>query len=207
MQINLPIGFEDSLIWWHERGMGFHPRPPIDYQADYWQEYRERDATPMGEALTKARVDFVRKHIGSDIQHLVDIGIGGGRFVREADCWGFDVNESAIEWLRSHNAFTNPMTAPPEAISCWDALEHIPKPEKLLKHVKNWLFVSLPIFDNPATITASKHYKPGEHIWYFTHRGLVIWCAAQGFELIEYNHIESDLGREGITSYAFKRRL
>ena len=205
MQINLPSGFEDSLIWWTERGMGFHPRPPIDYQQDYWNEYLERDASPMGEALTRARIDFVKKYLGDGITELVDIGIGGGRFVREADCWGFDVNETAIEWLKSHNAFTNPLTAPPEAISCWDALEHIPKPEKLLRSVRKWLFVSLPIFTNPATVVSSKHYKPGEHLWYFTHGGLVKWCAAQGFELVEYNHIESDLGREGINTYAFRR--
>jgi len=159
-----------------------------------------------GEALTRVRIDFVKKYLG-DGSHGASgvLGIGGGRFVREADCWGFDVNETAIEWLKSHNAFTNPLTAPPEAISCWDALEHIPKPEKLLRSVRKWLFVSLPIFTNPATVVSSKHYKPGEHLWYFTHGGLVKWCAAQGFELVEYNHIESDLGREGINTYAFRR--
>lgn len=206
MQINLPAGFEDCLIWWHERGMGFHPRPPIDYQQDYWQEYLKRDASPMGAALTSARVEFVRKYIKNDIHALVDIGIGGGRFVQEANCWGFDVNEEAIKWLRSRGSFTNPLTIEPDAISCWDALEHIPKPEKMLKRVKNWLFVSLPIFDDPATITQSKHYKPGEHLWYFTHDGLIKWCAAQGFELVKFNTQESDLGREGIVTYAFKRK-
>lgn len=187
--------------------MGFHPRPAMDYQADYWQEYLERDATPMGAALTKARVDFVRKHLGADISQLVDIGIGGGRFVREADCKGFDVNLQAINWLQDHRVFSDPKETTPEAVSCWDALEHIPDPEEFLRNVRKWLFVSLPIFMNPATVVSSKHYKPGEHIWYFTHKGFVDFCANQGFELVEYNHIESDLGREGINTYAFKRVL
>ena len=207
MQINLPDGLDNSLLWWPDRGMGFHPAPPIDYQQDYWEEYLNRDKSPIGSALTYARVNFVRKYISDDINALIDIGIGGGRFVREANCWGFDINESAIKWLRARDRFTNPLTIEPDAISCWDSLEHMPKPWKLLKRVKTWLFVSLPIFTQPHAITRSKHYKPGEHIWYFTHDGFVEWCDAQGFDLVEFNTQESDLGREGIVTYAFKRKL
>ena len=205
MQINLPIGFDNCLIWWPERGMGFHPAPPMDYQEDYWQDYLQRDASHMGAVLTQARVNFVRKHIGNDINALVDVGIGGGRFVQDANCWGFDINEQSIKWLKARGSFTNPLTIEPEAISCWDSLEHMPKPEKLLKRVKKWLFVSLPIFTQPEAIPQSKHYKPREHLWYFTHDGFIRWCAAQGFDLIEFNTQESDLGRQGIVTYAFRR--
>ncbi|MNG41039.1 hypothetical protein D3C84_1299630 [compost metagenome] len=56
-----------------------------------------------------------------------------------------------------------------------------------------------------ADVLQSKHYKPGEHLHYWTLPGFVNWCEAQGFELQEANHAESELGREGITSFAFKR--
>lgn len=205
MQINLPNGLDDCLLWLPEKGLGFHPRLPMSYEGDYWASYLERDASDMGEKLTKARLDFVKSYI--DPSEVIDIGIGGGRFVREADCRGYDVSKQANEWLDSHDRFCSPYASPVRAITCWDSLEHIDKPWKLLKQVQEWLFVSLPIFVNPATITSSKHYKPGEHLWYFTHKGFIDWCKTQEFDLMEYSHIESELGRDGIVSYAFKRQI
>lgn len=183
--------------------MGWHPAPPMSYETDYWESYLERDRSEMGEKLTKARIELVRRYC--PCADVIDIGIGGGKFVKDSGSWGYDINETATKWLKSIGAFRNPYTSMVEGITCWDSLEHIPKPENLLKHVKTWLFVSLPIFDNVETILTSKHYKPGEHIWYFTHQGLVQWCRQLGFELIEQNNIESSLGREGIDSYVFKR--
>lgn len=126
-------------------------------------------------------------------------------FVERAGCRGYDVNLEAIKWLEENDRFCSPYADSIDAITCWDSLEHIDKPWKLFKHVKKWVFVSLPIFTNPATITHSKHFKPGEHLWYFTHEGLIEWAKTQGFELVTHNDMETALGREGIQSYAFKR--
>ena len=204
MQINLPSGLDDTLIWFPEKGIGYHPRPPMSYEGDYWQSYRERDATLMGALLTDARVKVVEKFTSP--LDLVDIGIGGGRFVEQFGCWGYDVNESAVAWLRSKDRFCSPYAAPIQSVSCWDSLEHIEKPWKLLRQVHKYLFVSLPIFSDSTKITVSKHYKPGEHIWYFTHDGLIQWCAEQDFEFVEVSYIETELGREGINTYVFKRK-
>lgn len=202
MNKNLPIGLEKYLHWMPELGYGWHPADPISYEESYWDEYLKRDASEMGALLTKARVNFAREHWNGQI---VDIGIGGGRFVRDADCFGFDVNQAAIEWLKSHQRFIDPYAAKVEAITCWDALEHIPQPEALIHQVKKWVFVSIPIFPNGEAVLGSRHYKPGEHIWYFTHEGLINWFEDLGFFLVKYNTIETDLGREGITTYAFRR--
>ena len=77
--------------------MGFHPRPPMDYTGPYFEKYQALDATPMGEALTRARMEMVKRHI--DPASVLDVGIGGGRFVEEAGCFGYDVNELANVWL------------------------------------------------------------------------------------------------------------
>lgn len=183
--------------------MGFCPVAPMHYGGEYWCEYVKRDASAMGEALTRARIDFVKKH--TDVSRIVDIGIGGGRFVEDANCRGYDVNDSAITWLRDSNRFCSPYASTVSAITCWDSLEHIDKPWKLLKQVDEFLFVSLPIFDNADHVIRSRHYKPGEHIWYWTHQGFVNWCSDQGFKLLEVSAVESLLGRDGISSYAFKR--
>ena len=197
----LPNGLTDCLLWSDELGRGFHPRPPMDYSGPYFEKYQQLDATDMGAALTRARVEFVRRH--TDLQP-VDIGIGGGRFVLESDGWGYDVNAEAVAWLREIGRHFDIYAAHAEAITCWDSLEHIPSPERLLEQVGEWVFVSMPIYRDQAHCLASKHFKPGEHLWYWTQNGLISWFARQGFGCVEVNERESELGREGITSFAFR---
>lgn len=200
----LPIGLTDCLLWSDELGMGYHPRPPMDYSGAYFEKYQALDATPMGVALTRARVELVRKYTAGVV---VDIGIGGGRFVMECDALGFDVSQEAKEFLAQELRFFDPYQQQVEAITCWDSLEHIPEPGKLIAQARQWVFVSMPIYKDQADCLASKHYKPGEHLWYWTLDGLIAWMARQGFEVMEINHAESELGREGITSFAFRRHV
>jgi hypothetical protein len=203
MKKNLPAGYEDKLIWWPELEMGYHPADPIDYNGDYWKKYLEYDKSPMGLDLTKARKTFVSSYTnGSD---MVDIGIGGGLFVREMNCYGYDVNHHANQWLMSVHKFKDPYDDPVNAITCWDAIEHIPDPVTLLNNVKEWVFASIPVFGSAETVTTSKHYKPGEHIWYWSHNGFIKFMERNGFMFVDYNVEESKLGREDIVSYAFKR--
>ena len=203
MNKSLPNGLTKYLVWFPELGYGWHPAEPMSYDGSYWDEYKRRDASEMGALLTNARVEFAKQHWGGE---LVDIGIGGGRFVREADCYGFDVNDNAIDWLVTHKRFVDPYKRKVEAISCWDSLEHISNPIELLNQVNKWVFVSLPIFKNCDDVVRSKHYKPGEHIWYFTNTGFITWMQENNFYLVEHSQVESLLGRDGIISYAFRRK-
>lgn len=201
MSKSLPTGLTDCLLWSEELGFGFHTRPPIDYEGDYFDNYVSLDATEIGAALTKARVEMVKRHWHGS---LIDIGIGGGRFVKEAKVSGFDVSIKALAWLEEKGLLANPYNGC-DAISCWDSLEHILDIESLIKNVKKYVFVSMPIYQSMEHCLASKHYKPGEHVWYFKRQGLIDWFSKQGFILMEENEIESDLGREDIFSFAFKR--
>ena len=83
--------------------------------------------------------------------------------------------------------------------------EHIDRPEIAVAKAERWVFVSVPIFEDGDHVLRSKHFRPDEHIFYWTHDGLIKWFAQQGFKLVEYNTCESALGREGIGSYAFER--
>lgn len=157
----------------------------------------------MGTALTRARVELVGKYVAPNT--TLDIGIGGGRYVCESGGQGYDVSTEARTWLIAQGRYWDPYQVMRNSVTCWDSLEHIPEPEKLLEKVREWLFVSMPIYDGMADVLQSKHYKPGEHLHYWTLPGFVTWCEAQGFELQEMDHAESELGREGITSFAFKR--
>lgn len=173
------------------------------YSGDYFAHYQKLDNTKMGALLTRARLDLVSKYTSPGIS--LDIGIGGGRYVQESGGYGFDVCDDAKTWLVSNNAFVDPYQQQVDVVTCWDSLEHIPDPRALLGQVRKWLFVSLPVFEDADDVLSSKHYKPGEHLWYFSSTGFINWCAEQGFECVEMNRVESDLGREGIMSFAFKR--
>ncbi|HAR44690.1 MAG TPA: hypothetical protein DCS05_00550 [Nitrospiraceae bacterium] len=199
---NLPDGLKNSLLWSDELGRGWCGKELVPYDSAYWQKYLEMDATDLGAQLTAARVDMVRRHFKGQ---GVDVGIGGGRFAKESGFSGYDVNKDAVAWLKSGGRYSDPYQNNPAAVTCWDSLEHIPNPDLLLESVREWLFVSMPIYEGQVHCLKSKHYRPGEHIHYFTFEGFVSYCAGLGFRLAEYNTIESDLGREGIVSFAFKR--
>ena len=94
-----------------------------------------------------------------------------------------------------------------DAISLWDVLEHIPDFQALLANVREWVFVSIPIFRDAEHVLRSKHFKPEEHCWYFTRDGLVLAMKQCGFGLISASAIETDLGREDIGTFAFRREV
>ncbi len=178
------------------------------YDEAYWAKYQHMADTDMGRALTQARIDLVARHYDGP---LLDVGIGSGQFIvgrlssRGRNTYGYDVNPLAIEWLKERALYLNLYKESVRALSFWDALEHIPDPGAAVARAGEWVFVSLPIFDGPEDCLASKHFRPGEHLWYWTHGGFVRWMERQGFECVEHNVIESDLGRDGIGSYAFRR--
>lgn len=203
MTQSLPPGLIDTFVWSPEKGYGWHSRPAMLYTGSYFAHYQTLDNTPMGVKLTCARLELVGKYCAPNT--VVDIGIGGGRFVCESGGGGYDVCADAVKWLKEAGRYRDPYVAPVSAVTCWDSLEHIPEPEKLLANVRDWLFVSLPLCESPEEWMSCKHFKPGEHLHYWSLQGFIRWCAEQGFECVEINHAETELGREGITSFAFKR--
>jgi len=200
----------DLLVWDDNQGIGYCPtRPALDlYTEAYWDEYVQRADTPMGRALTAARCALVQKHIGDAT--LVDIGIGSGQFVatRGGETYGHDVNPRAFAWLSARGLWRDEAELAEESpnLCYWDSLEHIDDPRRLLRACRGHVFVSMPIYAHRRAVIESKHFKPGEHLWYFTWRGLVGLAYTLGFVLVEENTMEEDLGREGITTFVFRRK-
>jgi hypothetical protein len=194
----------DKLIWLPEAGVGYYPVAQQPYDYEYWQRYRRMDKTYMAQQLTRARIDLVRRHWRS---RVVDIGIGGGRFLEEYPhhAMGYDVNPHARAHLTLTARWQDAYAAQFEAGTFWDSLEHIADPTQLLANVTQWIFVSIPIFKNVTAVIESKHYRKDEHFWYFTHNGFVRFMEVQGFTMREQNDAEVKCGRESIASYAFQR--
>lgn len=197
-----------SFCWFEHEGVGFlDPGAGINYGDDYFAEYVERAGNEVSDALMDARCDLVARHHDGIV---VDVGVGAGAFVdrrseRGQATFGHDVNPAAIHWLIERGLWWDVWETPAPAATFWDVLEHFEDPSSVLARVDGLAFVSIPIFRDLAHALSSKHYKPGEHVWYFTERGLIEFFGACGFELIEACRVEEVLGREDIGSFAFRR--
>lgn len=199
----------DQLIWLPGRHLGFYPvKAGVEpYDEAYFTRFQEAADTFVGRQLMHCRVDFVKRHFEG---MLVDVGIGSGAFIaarraRGMETFGYDVNPAAKKWLGARGLALDPNRVDVPAISLWDVFEHIPDYGPLLKHVDEWVFMSLPIFTGPDHVYSSKHFRRDEHYWYFTEVGLVAEMARHGFALAESNRDECLLGREDIGSFAFQR--
>lgn len=195
-----------GFVWLPESGMGRYPvtRSRRPYDAEYFSRYQALADTDMGHKLTAARIQLVARHYTGV---LLDVGIGAGQFVEaRPNTRGYDVNPAGVEWLEKRGLWADLYAGRYPALSFWDSLEHIDRPDVAVAKAERFVFVSVPIFENGDHVLRSKHFRKTEHIWYWTHSGLVNWFAEQGFKLVEHNTRESALGREEIGSYAFERK-
>ena len=198
-----------SLTWWPELGIGYYPVEAAlaPYDQDYFDNYDRNAQTDLGRALMQARCNFVEQHYRGT---LVDVGIGSGAFIelrrkRGRTTYGFDVNPTGIAWLEQRKLLVDPYVVLSDALTLWDVLEHIPDFQPLLANVREWLFLSLPIFGGVEHVRRSKHFKPDEHCWYFTRDGLVFAMSLCGFALVSESNVETEIGREDIGTFAFRR--
>lgn len=155
----------------------------------------------------RARCDFVERHFRGT---LVDIGIGSGAFIearrnRKRMTYGYDVNPAGVRWLDDRMLLVDPYLIPADAMTLWDVLEHLADFQSLLANCREWLFLSLPTFRDAEHALRSKHFRPTEHYWYFSRQGLIAAMKLCGFGFVSESAIETELGREDIGTFAFKR--
>jgi hypothetical protein len=197
------------LTWWPQIGIGYYPVEVglAPYDQDYFDSFDRKARTDLGYALMQARCDFIERHY---CETLIDVGIGSGAFIElRQQCGrptcGYDVNPAGIRWLKERSLLADPYQVSFDAMTLWDVLEHVTDFDVLIANVRQWLFVSLPIFNDGEHVLRSKHFKPAEHCWYFTREGLVLALYMCGFGLISESMIETELGREDIGTFAFRR--
>lgn len=196
---------QEQLVWLPELGMGWYPVTASPYDDSYWQSYREKDYTPIGDVLNTARVALARKWSAVP-SRTVDVGIGGGRFCAEFGCKGWDVNPRALEWLLNRGAALDPSVRRVDCATFWDSLEHIHDPRPILANIERVALVSMPIYTDVAHVLRSKHFKKDEHCWYFTRVGLIRFMERHGFTLGGWSTMEQPM-REDIETFAFLRTI
>lgn len=193
---------QNELQWLPEIGIGYYPVKDAPYDEYYFQKYIIMAETEIGLKLNQARIDLVNKYTKLDV---LDIGIGSGAFVEgRNNTYGYDINPAATKWLIERNWYRHPFKGA-NSLTFWDSLEHIHDPRLHLSGAKEYVFISCPIYQDAEHIKRSKHFRKDEHCWYWTKDGLCTFMDAFGFELVEYNDMESKIGREDIGTFVFKK--
>lgn len=184
----------------------------VPYDETYLAKVQAYDGSDIADRVNAGRVALMRRHLPAG-SSVLDWGAGSGAFLREArsvgfDAKGYDVIPATQLWLREAQLFAED-PADFQALALWDTLEHLELPENILKNVPKggFCFVSVPTFEDLRAVRGSKHYRPGEHLYYFTQQGFVDWMALWGFRLLEASGHEVAAGRESIGAFAFVRDL
>jgi hypothetical protein len=192
-------------------GMRFSAGNKALYNKATFLRLKERDDSEMGRKINAFRVDLVNRYVPAG-QRVLDIGIGAGTFMEaRGDCLGFDINPHAVKLLKKGGLFFDPYrdafkSARIEGVTFFDSLEHIVDPSAILRRLNGqYIVVSLPIFWSRKQLMNSKHFKPGEHLWYFTRRSFFLYMGAAGFEMLEERNDETFMGRESIKTFVFKK--
>lgn len=211
-----PSRVEDDLFispeygWACQRDMN----SKISYGEKYFKSYVSKRDTEIGRKILSSRYKMILRHLKKN-DKIIDIGIGSGEFLERSplECWGDDVNRYAQDHLKKMGKYFDMGTETDwghfRGFCLWDVLEHMELPELFFRRVPKdrLLFISIPIFADISKVRESKHFKPGEHLYYFTLKAFIEWMFDHGFSLIECDNGEILSGREEIYSFVFKKDL
>jgi hypothetical protein len=203
----MPAQADDDLMLCADHGVAYQADQSnlVAYDAAYYNKCASYEGREIANKINAGRVALVDKHFGGG--KVVDVGIGSGEFIRSRpNTYGTDVNPAGIEWLKRNDLWVDRLHGF-GAATFWDVLEHVPEPEGYLRQIglHSFLFTSIPIVYALGAIRLSKHYRPGEHLYYFEEGGFVAWMELHGFRCLEVADFEIQAGRESIYSFAFQR--
>lgn len=208
---------DEDLMLCERQGVAYQrnmARGRMEYGEQYFANYRALASTSIGTALNAARMAMLEEHFPERCS-VLDVGVGSGAFLEAAQFSGYavkglDVNPVAISWMKEASLFAEESGRGNfSVVTFWDSLEHMDSPGQFLRRLQPGVgvLVALPLFDDLRTVRESKHYKPGEHLYYWTERGFINYMALYGFRLLGRSNHEVQCGRESIGAFAFKRDL
>lgn len=208
---------DNDLMLCEHRGVAYQRdmnknRTPYDekYLATYNSfAYKKSD---VAKAVNAGRIAMLKRHAPESAK-VLDVGAASCAFINAAldagyDAKGFDIIPDVEQRLKKEDLFSdNPEGF--DVVTFWDSLEHIEEPANWLRNVKRGalLLVAVPIMTELKKIRESKHYKFGEHLYYWTDEGFINYMALYEYRLIEKSTHETDAGRSGIGAYVFVRDI
>ena len=173
----------DNLTACDECGHAFQTDMTItvSYDADYAHQY---DSRPVRE-MSELRWQFIQTHLNLPKgSRILDVGYGNGAFLKRAreagmQIYGIDVHSE--DFGVPNVTFDTDLHF--DLVCFFDSLEHFPDFELVRKLSAENVIVSIPntpsvLLTNP---TSWRHYKPGEHLHYFSRESLDRFMRAWGF--------------------------
>lgn len=206
---------DSDLMVCERRGVAYQKKMGLGrvvYGQDYFDKVKAYEDTEVAKRVNSGRLALLQRHLQGSAT-VLDIGAGSGAFLK---CCldsgfmarGFDIIPRTVDLLKAEGHYSKDFGAF-EAVCLWDTVEHLENPQEYLDQVAcgSKLFVSVPVFDRLVNIRQSKHYRPGEHLYYWTEQGFVDWMRMRGFRLLETSWHEVEAGRESICAFAFAKDL
>jgi SAM-dependent methyltransferase len=170
-------------------------REPIEYGDEYEIKYLHYPEKEISEIRTKI-VNLLNPE--DKYSKILDYGCGSGAFVRAArdagyQAYGYDVNNFTAG-IRPTDGYV------PEIVTAWDSFEHLTE-EQQNKFFEKYRFakiiiLSLPDFETPdkdISLKDWRHYRPGEHLHYYTYTALKILFGRKGYEVVYFSHAEDQI--------------
>lgn len=204
---------DEDLMLCHARGVAYQrdmTKGRVTYDDAYMQKVASYDSE-IEKQVIAGRLALLSRHLKPNAT-VLDYGCGTGEFVFQSliagyRAKGFDVMSASEKKMRAALAYSD---KPQEfdAVTMWDTIEHMEDPATCLDRISRdaFLFVSLPIMqDDLKLIRQSKHYRPGEHLYYWTAGGFVQWMAFHEFRLLGLSDHEVKAGRDEIGALVFKK--
>jgi SAM-dependent methyltransferase len=165
-------------------------RPLLQTPMQYDEAYEKKYLAYPEDEINKIRLSFI-PYPGS----ILDYGCGSGSFVKAArkrkyTAYGYDVNNFTAD-LRPPKKFK------PHIITAWDSFEHLTDKQqtdffKIAESAK-FIILSVPDFSTPTknkTLSQWRHYRPQEHLHYYTRKALTIRFESEGFNFFFFSHAE-----------------
>lgn len=167
----------------------------VVYDAEYAHKYDNYKHQEMSD-LRLAVLKISNLVPGSKV---LDVGYGNGSFVKtctraEYDAWGTDVHGEDFGIKEVTLAEVSPSQF--DCVTFFDSLEHFDD-LSLVEHMKpKFVIVSIPNRHEHLMLNPSewRHYRPGEHLHYFSHHSLSVFMYRwAGYELLYAGYDEDTL--------------
>lgn len=201
---SFPILDEDEDLIYTEI-CAYQKRPKeYEYGQEYFDMYASYEGNQASERILSAKNTTINRWYTGEV---LDVGIGSGEFIKSRPgTYGCDINPAGIEWLEERGLYDDHIESF-GGVCFWDVLEHARDPSLYLKRISQgaFLFCSLPVYTDLCDVKTSKHYKPDEHLYYFLRDQFGRWAEFYDFELLEYNDLLAEAGREGIGTYVLRK--
>lgn len=159
------------------------------YNSVYAERFKQRAKTALGKKIIRSRWSLVEKYCKGNL-NLLDYGCASGAF-HKASKNGF--NTSGYD-INPNYGYINCPDDRVDILTMWDVIEHLHDPSTVLNKFKpKYLFLCTPNVEAASELAEWKHYRPDEHLHYFSLKTLTELLNKHSYRVLEHNFIEGAL--------------